>query len=154
MSTQAANLYWLDYTVSPPLWTPVSSNFGLPVAGAATSGAGGITTTARLASAAASTNATNVKTTAGRIYSAQGYNAAAYPVYLVLYDSATSPPVPGTTVIRKKVPIPAGAGFALDWPLGLYFATGIGYAFTKLAADADTTALALADVLAFNLDYV
>lgn len=120
----------------------------------ASAATGGITSTARLASAAASTNATNVKTSAGRIYSAQGYNAAAYPVYLVLYDAVTNPPVPGTTVIRKKIPIPPGAAFALDWPVGMSFATGIGYAFTKLAADADTTALAAADVLQFNLDYV
>lgn len=120
----------------------------------ASAAAGGISTTARLASAAASTNATNVKTSAGRIYSAQGYNAATYPVYLVLYDAVTNPPVPGTTTIRKKIPIPAGAAFALDWPIGMSFATGIGYAFTKLAADADTTALVAADVLQFNLDYV
>lgn len=149
-----ANAFWLDDTVSPPLWRPVSATYPFPSALVAGSSAGGITTTARLASAAASTNATNVKTTAGRIYSVQGYNAAAYTVYLVLYDAATNPPVPGTTAIRKKIPIPAGAGFALDWPIGLYFATGIGYAFTKLPADSDTTALAAADVLAFNMDYV
>lgn len=118
------------------------------------SATGGISTTARLASAANSTNATSVKTSAGRVYNAQGYNAAAYPVYLVLYDSAASPPVPGTTVIRKKIPIPAGSAFALDWAVGLTFATGIGYAFTKLAADADTTVLVAGDILQFNLDYI
>lgn len=121
----------------------------------AAAAAGGISTTARLASAAASTNATNVKTSAGRIYGVQGKNVAAYDVYLVLYDSATNPPVPGSTTIRKKILIPAGAAFSLlDNPLGYYFANGIGYAFTKLAADADTTALAAGDILAFNLDYV
>lgn len=110
--------------------------------------------TARLASAANSTNATNVKTSAGRVYAVQGYNAAAYPVYLVLYDSAANPPVPGTTVIRKKIPIPATSVFSHSWPLGLLFGTGIGYAFTKLPADADTTVLVAADVVQFNLDYV
>lgn len=124
-----------------------------PVTAGASAGAGGIPSTVRVASAANSTNATNVKTTPGRLYNAQGKNAAAYDVYLVLYDSAASPPVPGTTVIRKKIPLPAGATFALDWPLGLYFATGIGFALTKLAADADTTALAAGDVLQLNLDY-
>lgn len=115
---------------------------------------GGIATTARLAAAAATTNATNVKTSSGRIYSIQGYNAAAYPVYLVLYDSAANPPVPGSTTIRKKVAVPATTAFALDWALGLSFNTGIGYALTKLAADADTTALAANDVLQLNVDYV
>lgn len=119
----------------------------------ATSVAGGIPSTARLPSAAASTNATNVKTTAGRIYNIQGKNAAAYDVFLVLYDSAANPPVPGTTTIRKKIPCPAGATFALDWPLGLSFASGIGYAFTKLVADADTTVLVAADIVGFNIDY-
>jgi hypothetical protein len=115
---------------------------------------GGITTTARLASAAASTNATNVKTSAGRIYQASGKNNAAYDVWLVLYDAVTSPPVPGTTTIRKKIPCPAGQAFVYDWPVGLSFALGIGYAFTKLVADADTTVLVAADVTGFNLDYV
>lgn len=132
----------------------VSPTTPLPVAQSTSSAAGGISSTARLASAAGTTNATNVKTSAGRIYSVQGYNAAAYPVYLVLYDAVTNPPVPGTTVIRKKIPLPALAAFVLEWPPGLSFATGIGYAFTKLAADADTTALAAADVLQFNMDYV
>jgi hypothetical protein len=120
----------------------------------ATAATGGILNTARLPSAAASTNATRVKATPGRVYSAQGKNAAAYDVFLVLYDSAANPPVPGTTAIRKKIPIPAGQAFALDWPVGLEFAIGIGYAFTKLAADADTTALVAGDIVAFNLDYV
>jgi hypothetical protein len=120
----------------------------------ATAATGGIITTTRLASAAATTNATRAKATAGRLYSSQGRNNATYDVFLVLYDSAANPPVPGTTTIRKKIVCPAGQAFVYDWPLGLEFATGIGFAFTKLVADSDTTALAAADVTAFNLDYV
>jgi hypothetical protein len=115
--------------------------------------AGGVPSTARFASAAASTNATLVKGSAGRIYQASGKNNAAYDVFLVLYDSAASPPVPGTTTIRKKIVCPAGQAFVYDWPSGLSFATGIGYAFTKLVADADTTVLVAADITGFNLDY-
>lgn len=151
---------------------PVSSDNPMPITGGlsgaipagtnvighviedASASAGGISLSSRLASSAASTNAANVKTSAGRIYSAQGYNAAAYTVYLVLYDAVTNPPVPGTTAIRKKIPIPAGVAFALDWPVGMSFANGIGYAFTKLPADNDITALAAADILQFNLDYI
>jgi hypothetical protein len=119
----------------------------------ASAATGGIATTTRLASAAATTNAANAKASAGRLYSAQGKNNAAYDVFLVLYDLAVSPTV-GTSTIRKKIVCPAGQAFAYDWPLGLSFSTGIGYAFTKLVADADTTALVAADVTAFNLDYV
>jgi hypothetical protein len=86
----------------------------------------GPTSTARLPSSAASTNAANVKASAATLYQASGKNNAAYDVFLV---------------------------FVYDWPEGLTFATGLGYAFTKLVADADTTAIAAADVIAFNLDY-
>src|SRR5437879_5158420 len=111
---------------SDPLGVPYEASNPMPITPSASAGAGGIPSTARLAAAAGSTNATNVKVTAGRVYSVQGYNAAAYPVYLVLYDSAATPPVPGTTTIRKKIPIPAGATFVVDWAAGLSFATGIG----------------------------
>ena len=114
---------------------------------------GGAAFTARLASAGASTNATNVKVTPGVVFGAQGYNASAAIKYLVLYDAVTNPPVPGTTPIRKKIPLPPTAVFNLSWP-GLSFGTGIGYAFTGLAAEADTTALTAGDILQFNLDYV
>lgn len=112
----------------------------------------GPTATARLASSAATTNAANVKTAAGRVYQLTGKNNAAYDIFLVLYDSATNPPVPGTTPIRKKVICPAGQTFVYDILAGVY-SSGIGYAFTKLVADADTTAIAAGDITAFNLDY-
>lgn len=133
---------------------PAGTNILGHVIDDASATAGGISTTARLASAAASTNATNVKGSAGRIYQIGGKNNAAYDVFLVLYDSAANPPVPGSTTIRKKVVCPAGQAFVYDFSLGLSFATGIGYAFTKLVADADTTVLVAADITAFNLDYV
>jgi hypothetical protein len=138
----------------PAVATPAGTNLIGRAVADATAATGGVATTARLPSAAASTNATNVKTSAGRVYAVTGKSNAAYDVFLVLYDSAASPPVPGTTVIRRKVPCPAGQAFVYDFPVGLTFATGIGYAFTKLAADADTTVLVAADITAFNLDYV
>lgn len=133
--------------------TPAGTNLIGRAVADASAATGGVPSTARLASAAGSTNATNAKTTPGRIYQASGKNNAAYDVFLVLYDSAVNPPVPGTTTIRKKIICPAGQAFVYDWPLGLTFATGIGYAFTKLVADADTTVLVAADITAFNLDY-
>lgn len=119
----------------------------------ASAATGGIASCARLASSGASTNATNAKASAGRLYSAQARNVATYDVYLVLYDTSGTP-TPGTTTIRKKVCIPALSAVALDWPVGLTFGSGLAYAITKLAADADTTAVAAGDVLQLNLDYV
>jgi len=134
--------------------TPAGTNLIGRAVADASAATGGIATTARLPSAAASTNATMVKASAGRIYCLTGKNNAAYDVFLVLYDSAANPPVPGTTTIRRKVCCPAGQAFVYDFPVGLTFGTGIGYAFTKLVADADTTVLVAADITAFNLDYV
>jgi hypothetical protein len=134
--------------------TPTGTNLIGRAVADASAATGGIASTARMASAAASTNATNVKTSAGRVYQASGKNNAAYDVFVVLYDSAANPPVPGTTTIRKKMVCPAGQAFVYDWPVGMTCATGIGYAFTKLVADADTTVLVAADITAFNLDYV
>jgi hypothetical protein len=134
--------------------TPAGTNLIGRAVADASAATGGIASTALLDSSAATTNALRVKNGAGRVYAVQGRNTAAYDVFLVLYDSTTSPPVPGTTAIRKKIPLPAGSAFALDWPLGLTFATGIGYAFTKLTATADTTAIAAGDIISFNLDYV
>lgn len=134
--------------------TPAGSNLIGRTVADASAATGGLASTARLPSSAASTNATNVKTSAGRVYQVSGKNNAAYDVFLVLYDAATNPPVPGTTTIRKKIVCPAGQAFVYDWYVGLSCASGIGYAFTKLVADADTTVVASGDITAFNLDYV
>lgn len=103
-------------------------------------------------SSAASTNATLVCTSPVRVTTLSGKNNAAYDIFLSLYDAAAAP-VPGTTPIRRKMVLPAGQAFVYDFA-GLCFRTGLGYAFTKLVADADTTAIAAADVTAFNVDYV
>lgn len=111
-----------------------------------------VASTVRLSSSAATTNATNAKATAGRLYQASGKNNAAYDVFMVLYDIAAAP-IPGTTPIRKKIICPAGQAFVYDWQAGLSFVNGIGYAFTRQLADVDTTAIAAGDITAFNLDF-
>ncbi|MGY3392937.1 hypothetical protein ACVWW6_005528 [Bradyrhizobium sp. USDA 3311] len=129
--------------------TPATTN---GVVGNATSASGGISTTNRLLSAAATTNATNAKGSAGRLYSIQGYNAATAVRYLKLYNKATAPTV-GTDTPVKTLVLPPG-GFAFDWPIGYSFGTGIGYGLTTGSADNDTGALTAGDVLGLNLDYV
>lgn len=133
----------------------VEAYVGNTIASALTSSStsGGISTTGRLASAANSTNGTSLATGAHRIYNIQALNVAAAPRYLVLYDTASAPTV-GTTTIRKKIPIPANSAIAIDFVVGLSFASGIAYALTVNAADADATAVTAGDILQLNIDYV
>jgi hypothetical protein len=105
----------------------------------------------RIVSAAATTNATVAKASAGNLHKVVGYNAAAALRYLKIYNKATAPTV-GTDTPVLTIPLPGTAAFEIDFA-ALYFATGIGYAFTTGVADADTGALTLADITAFSLVY-
>lgn len=108
--------------------------------------------TARLVSAAASTNATSVKASAGDLGKIVGFNAAAAKRYLKLYNKASAPVV-GTDTPVMTLTLPAGASFNFDFQMGHYFSTGIAYALTVNAADADTTALTAADVEGLSITY-
>jgi hypothetical protein len=101
--------------------------------------------TASRINAAASTNATSLKASAGQIYTIDVFNAAAYNVFLKLYNKASAPTV-GTDTPIMTIPIQAGGGFSKTWPMGLTFGTGIAYAITKLQADSDTTVLVASDL--------
>lgn len=118
----------------------------------ATATAGGIANTSRIVSAAATTNATSAKASAGRVYAIHGYNAAATLRYLKLFNKASAPTV-GTDVPVKTIVLPPSTAFALDFPLGYSFAAGIAYALTTGSADNDTGALTSGDVLGLNVDY-
>ncbi|MCA1831226.1 MAG: hypothetical protein LC750_00500 [Actinobacteria bacterium] len=147
----SAGRLWASATIDAAL--PAGSNLIGRAVADASAATGGIASTARLLSAAASTNATNVKGSAGRVYCIQGHNAAAAFRYLKLYNKATSPTV-GTDTPVRTIALPPGASFVLDFPLGYSFATGIGYGLTTAAADADTGALTAGDVICLNIDYV
>lgn len=94
--------------------------------------------------AAASTNATVLKASAGQLYGASIYNNAGYPVYLKFYNTASAPTV-GTTTVVYEVPVQAGWAREVHSDEGLAFSTGIAYALTKGIADSDTTATAAND---------
>jgi hypothetical protein len=95
---------------------------------------------------AASTNATLVKATAGRVYGWSLSNTTAAYKFVKLFNKATAP-VPGTDVPVFTIGIPANSSVSISHPAGMAFATGIGYSITNLAADADTTVVAASDVL-------
>lgn len=115
--------------------------------------AGGISTVSRIQTAAASTNATSAKASAGRLYKATGHNAAAAVRYLKIYNKASAPVV-GTDVPLITLALQPSVAFSFDWgDIGIYLATGIAYALTTGAPDADTGALTAGDVVGLNLYY-
>lgn len=110
------------------------------------------TSVGRIASCAATTNATSVKASAGTVHSIDLYNAAATVKFLKLYNKASAPTV-GTDTPVRTIALKPTDKTTITFPKGLYFATGIALALTGAAADADTTALAAADVVGLNVDY-
>lgn len=119
---------------------PVSTSYARP------------TSNARLASAAASTNATVVKVGPGAVFHVSGYNANAAARYLKIYNKATAPTV-GTDVPIHTEYLAPQAKFSISFPAGLAFATGIGFGLTTGGADNDTAALTAGDILAMNIAY-
>lgn len=115
---------------------------------------GGFTTFNRLLSAAASTNSTNVKASAGRIYGIYGYNAAAAARYLKLYNKATPPTVGTDTPILTFQLIPTATFNISFLDIGVYNSAGIGFGLTTGSADADTGALTAGDITCMNIIYI
>lgn len=108
------------------------------------------TATARLLSAAASTNATSVKASAGVVAQISGYNASTAARFLKIYDKASAPTV-GTDTPRMTLYLPPGAAFVFDCCDS--YTLGIAFAITTSAADADTGALTAGDIICLNVDY-
>lgn len=103
---------------------------------------------------AASTNATSVKASKGKVYAIMAYNVNASVRYLKLYDKASAPTV-GTDIPVLRFPIPgntAGAGFNISIPTGIDFSLGIAYAITAGVADSDSTGVGANEVLV-NIGY-
>ena len=92
---------------------------------------------------AGSTNAANIKASAGQIYGWHIFNNAAYPVYVKFYNTAGTP-TPGTGVL-KTIGIQSGTHVDHSQTMGIAFGTGIGISITKGIADADATAVLASD---------
>lgn len=111
------------------------------------------TTTSRIVSSAATTNATSAKASAGDVHVIYASNTTAALKYLKLYNKASAPTV-GTDTPVLTIPLaPSNNPVRLEFPNTMYFSTGIAYALTGAAADADTTALAAGDVVGLNIVY-
>ena len=102
---------------------------------------------------AATTNATNVKASAGQVYSITAFNVAATPAYLKFHNTAGTPTAGASVTDTYLIPgNTAGAGFVLNIDKGIAFSTGIGITITTGIADADTTAIAASNVV-LNIYY-
>lgn len=104
--------------------------------------------------AAAGTNATSVKASAGTVYGVQVSNVNAAVRYLKLYDKSSAPTV-GTDTPVKTIVIPgntAGAGNTIAFPYGIAFANGIALALTVEPTVAGSTGVTASEHVV-NLDY-
>lgn len=101
--------------------------------------------TASRVKAAASTNATNLKASAGQVYGWALFNNTSSAKFLKFYNKASSPTV-GTDTPLFTVIIPASGGTNIHFGMGVPFGTGIAYAITGAVADSDTTSTASDDV--------
>lgn len=130
--------------------TPSGTNLIGDVSGQPRAGAGGLALPNRLVSSAASTNGTVVKASAGRVYKIVGYNNSATLRFLKLHNSATV--TPGTTAVVSTYALKPNDYFDIDFGLiGQSHTTGICYSITGLAADNDTTPIALGDIAGLNV---
>lgn len=95
--------------------------------------------------AAASTNATSVKASAGQVYGWALYNNTAAAKFVKIYNKASSPTV-GTDTPAFTIIVPASGGTNVEWSNGIPLGTGIALAITGVVSDGDTTAVAVDDV--------
>jgi hypothetical protein len=99
---------------------------------------------------AASANATNVKSSPGKLLGGMVYNANAAGCYLKVYNSASAPTAgAGTPILRFGVP---GSTAINGTPLGIppggvNFSNGIGFTLVTGAADGSSTGVAANEVL-------
>lgn len=104
-------------------------------------------------SAAATTNATLVKSSPGYLFAIIATNTTASVKYLKLYNKASVPTV-GTDIPLLTIALPvSNAPIVIPIDAGMYFNIGLAYAMTGAAADADATALAAGDVVGLNVLY-
>lgn len=96
--------------------------------------------------AAASTNATNIKASAGQVYGWCLTNAAASLRYVRLFNKASAPTV-GTDTPTQTIALAASGGQVCQTTdIGIVYAAGIGYDITGANGDSDATAVTANDV--------
>lgn len=102
---------------------------------------------------AASTNATNLKASAGQVFFISAFNLNAAPRYLKFHNTAGTPTAGSGVVASYLIPgNTAGAGLVINIDKGLAFGTGIAITLTTGIADNDTGAISASEVVV-NIGY-
>lgn len=96
---------------------------------------------------AASTNATNLKTAAGRVVGFSFANTTAAWRYVKLHNATTNPPVAGTTAVAMTISVPPNGVTNNAFEGGLAFGTGLGFTIVTGSADSDSNAVGAGDVV-------
>lgn len=91
---------------------------------------------------AATTNATLISAKPAAVGSILAYNAGAALAYIKFYNKASAPTV-GTDLPVFVVALPATSSVSIPLQFPYRFSLGLGFAMTNVAADTDTTAVAL-----------
>lgn len=99
---------------------------------------------------AATTNATNIKASAGQVFGWYIQNSNAATRYVKFHNTAGTPTA-GTGVVLS-LGIPGGAAANVSYEIGIAFTTGIAITTTTGITDADAVAVALSD-LNINIFY-
>lgn len=103
--------------------------------------------------AANSNNSTNLKGSAGTVYSIQTSNINASTAYFIkLYDKATAPTCGTDTPVAAYVIPPSNGGNNVVTLVGKAFSLGIGYCIVTGIANNDNTSVPAATILA-NVDW-
>ena len=96
--------------------------------------------------AGASTNATNVKASAGQVYGIQASNVNASARFVHLYNTSGTPSCGSSIIATWIVPgSTTGGGNNINMPAGMAFGTGIGFCITT--ANDGTGSVSASDVV-------
>jgi hypothetical protein len=123
----------------------IGATYPLPTQSLAYTGATGRLKSQRVA-AAASTNSTNVKASAGNLYGWHLGNGSASIRFVKLYNKATAPTCGTDTPVQTIILAASGGRSDSVGDIGVNFPAGIGFCITGAVADSDTTAVAANDV--------
>jgi hypothetical protein len=97
---------------------------------------------------AASTNANNIKASAGQVYGIVAFNLNASPRYLKFHNTSGSPTAGSGVTDTFMIPgNTAGAGFVVNFDKGVAFSSGIAITLVTGITDADSTGVAASEIV-------